>query len=275
MPDGGESGAAMTAESQAEAVARNDALFRNANERINEVARSFDPDDEALLPFLCECADVRCTEVVQLSAREYEQLRRDPTRFATVPGHEGGDPRRGSSRRTTATQPWRSSARRPGCGRARPSCRRPLVNERKRRIGENEAIFRSVNEQVRGLTATLSTPGDTLRIVCECGARSCTDQFEIDLSAYAEIRADPTLFLVQTRARSPGDGDGRGEERRLLDGAQGRGHPGRDRPRDRPERLMRYLEPGRKRRRRRLSATPVLWVVAAAIALTLALQAIR
>jgi hypothetical protein len=38
---------------------------------------------------------------------------------------------------------------------------------------------------------------------------------------------------------------------------------------------MRYLEPGRKRRRRRLSATPVLWLVAAAIALTLALQAIR
>jgi hypothetical protein len=83
--------AAMTARSQAEAVARNDALFRDANERINDVARSFDPDDGALLPFLCECADVRCTEVVQLSAREYEELRRDPTRFATAPGHEGGD----------------------------------------------------------------------------------------------------------------------------------------------------------------------------------------
>jgi hypothetical protein len=38
---------------------------------------------------------------------------------------------------------------------------------------------------------------------------------------------------------------------------------------------MRYLEPGRKRRRRRPSATPVLWFVAAAIALTLAVQAIR
>ena len=53
------------------------------------------------------------------------------------------------------------------------------MNERKRRIGENEAIFRSVNEQVRGLTARLATATDTMRIVCECGARSCTDQFAI------------------------------------------------------------------------------------------------
>lgn len=38
---------------------------------------------------------------------------------------------------------------------------------------------------------------------------------------------------------------------------------------------MRYLEPGRKRRRTRPSATRVLWLIAAGIALTLALQAIR
>ena len=81
----------MTTKSQAEAIARNDALFRDANERINDVATSLDRHDQALLPFLCECADVRCTEIVQLSAQEYEELRRDSTRFATVPGHEGGD----------------------------------------------------------------------------------------------------------------------------------------------------------------------------------------
>jgi hypothetical protein len=71
------------------------------------------------------------------------------------------------------------------------------VNERKRRIGENEAIFRSVNEQVRDLTDTLSTTTDTIKVVCECGARSCTDQFELMTDAYAEIRADSTLFVVK------------------------------------------------------------------------------
>jgi hypothetical protein len=71
------------------------------------------------------------------------------------------------------------------------------MNERKRRIGENEAIFRSVNEQVRQLTATLSTNTDTIKVVCECGARSCTDHFEITTDAYAAIRAESTLFVVK------------------------------------------------------------------------------
>jgi hypothetical protein len=37
---------------------------------------------------------------------------------------------------------------------------------------------------------------------------------------------------------------------------------------------MRYLEPGRKRRRSRRSLTWTLWLVAAGLALALALQAI-
>jgi hypothetical protein len=38
---------------------------------------------------------------------------------------------------------------------------------------------------------------------------------------------------------------------------------------------MPYLEPGRKRRRARPSATRLLWLIAAGMALALALQAIR
>jgi hypothetical protein len=71
------------------------------------------------------------------------------------------------------------------------------VNERKRRIGENEAIFRSVNEQVLGLTATLSTAKATMRIVCECGTRSCTEQFLIRPEEYSRVRTDATLFLLK------------------------------------------------------------------------------
>lgn len=71
------------------------------------------------------------------------------------------------------------------------------MDERKRRIGENEAIFRSVNEQIRAFDATLTAPTEGMRIVCECGARSCTDQFEIDLADYAKVRAESTLFIVK------------------------------------------------------------------------------
>jgi len=71
------------------------------------------------------------------------------------------------------------------------------MNERKRRIGENEAIFRSVNEQVDALNATLSTMTDTMTIVCECGTRSCTVQFRIRSEEYEKVRQDSTLFVIK------------------------------------------------------------------------------
>lgn len=73
--------------STAERVARNDATFRDANERINAVATSFEHDEIELLPFLCECADMTCTEVVQLNAHEYEAVRADATHFINAEGH--------------------------------------------------------------------------------------------------------------------------------------------------------------------------------------------
>jgi hypothetical protein len=51
------------------------------------MARQLEMD--GLLPVLCECADLTCTEVVQLTHEEYEQVRADPRSFLTAPGHEG------------------------------------------------------------------------------------------------------------------------------------------------------------------------------------------
>jgi len=81
----------MEARERAEVIARNDATFRASNERINDVAQTVDDYQATPLPFLCECADLRCTEIVRLTGTEYERLRRDPTMFATVHGHEGDD----------------------------------------------------------------------------------------------------------------------------------------------------------------------------------------
>jgi hypothetical protein len=71
-------------------MARNDAVFRDANEQIDAFARSVDGTPGAL-PFLCECADVTCTEIVRITSSEYEELRRHPAWFATVRGHEGDE----------------------------------------------------------------------------------------------------------------------------------------------------------------------------------------
>ena len=71
------------------------------------------------------------------------------------------------------------------------------MSERQRQIGENEAIFRNVNEQIEALSSTLSTSTETMRIVCECGTRSCTVQFPIRPAEYARVREDATLFLTR------------------------------------------------------------------------------
>jgi hypothetical protein len=75
-----------------ERVARNDATFRDANERIFGSARKYDVTEA--IPFLCECANPRCTAVIRLSAGEYLRIRGDRRRFFSVPGH--ADPFPGS-----------------------------------------------------------------------------------------------------------------------------------------------------------------------------------
>lgn len=68
-------------------MARNDAVFRDANESIRASADEFRV--EGLLPFLCECADPGCTEIVRMNRAEYEGVRSRSNRFATALGHEG------------------------------------------------------------------------------------------------------------------------------------------------------------------------------------------
>jgi hypothetical protein len=66
--------------------AANEAAFREANERIRAVERELDPPLDHV-PYLCECDDVSCHELIQLTAPEYEHVRESGAAFAIVPGH--------------------------------------------------------------------------------------------------------------------------------------------------------------------------------------------
>jgi hypothetical protein len=70
------------------------------------------------------------------------------------------------------------------------------VEERKRRIGENEILFREVNERVEALNEAFNTLTDRVSIVCECGQLSCVDRISMTLPEYEALRADPTTFAV-------------------------------------------------------------------------------
>jgi hypothetical protein len=70
----------------AEQVARNDAIYREANERIESAAEEYEVAGP--IPFICECADPKCRDVVLLTMPEYEEIRANPTHFVNLPGHE-------------------------------------------------------------------------------------------------------------------------------------------------------------------------------------------
>jgi len=75
--------------SRDERVAKNEILFRQVNERILQIEGGrwrVDPVD-----FMCECGDITCMRVVQLSLEQYERLRGDPAHFGVIPGHEIAD----------------------------------------------------------------------------------------------------------------------------------------------------------------------------------------
>jgi hypothetical protein len=67
-------------------AAANEDLFRQANEAIE---RGLWPGDEdRVIRFRCECADMQCSQVVELTVREYERVRDDPRQFVVLEGHE-------------------------------------------------------------------------------------------------------------------------------------------------------------------------------------------
>ncbi|HLJ21843.1 MAG TPA: hypothetical protein VKU84_16675 [Stellaceae bacterium] len=69
-----------------ERLARNEAFFRQVNERINDVADGFHNDGGAY-HFVCECSDPGCTERIELSLADYEWVRANPARFVLARGH--------------------------------------------------------------------------------------------------------------------------------------------------------------------------------------------
>jgi hypothetical protein len=63
---------------------RTEAAFREVNERIAENARRF---ESGVTEFICECADVRCTDRIEVTLEEYERVRADGATFLLAPGH--------------------------------------------------------------------------------------------------------------------------------------------------------------------------------------------
>jgi len=70
------------------AAARNEALWREVNDRIEEVDEALRilPDD--LLELHCECGNADCESRISITPDEYKEVRSDRDTFAVALGHE-------------------------------------------------------------------------------------------------------------------------------------------------------------------------------------------
>ena len=71
--------------------------------------------------------------------------------------------------------------------------------DRSQRIGQNEALFREVNERIRDV----SGPESEMEVLCECGDVECTISFRMTTGEYEGLRADPTRFAVAHGHETP------------------------------------------------------------------------
>ena len=63
------------------------------------------------------------------------------------------------------------------------------------RAARNQSLFRAINEELR--VARRSPDPEGLTIACECADTACVETLEIDMHRYAEIRREPTHFVVR------------------------------------------------------------------------------
>jgi hypothetical protein len=68
--------------------AANEAVFREVNERIEELQHRFSVAEDDLLQIVCECDRLDCMNHVTVSVATYEQIRADAASFFVIPGHE-------------------------------------------------------------------------------------------------------------------------------------------------------------------------------------------
>ena len=70
-----------------ERAATNESLFREVNERVQELTDTFELSTE-MTDLICECAQTDCAQRIRMTASEYEAMRRVATQFAVAEGHE-------------------------------------------------------------------------------------------------------------------------------------------------------------------------------------------
>ena len=77
------------------------------------------------------------------------------------------------------------------------------MDERERRLGLNEAMFREVNERVEDINRSFGSLTGTFEIICECGSTACIERISVPTADYERVRSNPLHFMLQVGHEDP------------------------------------------------------------------------
>ena len=70
------------------------------------------------------------------------------------------------------------------------------MDARERRLAQNEAVFRSVNERIEQVSSAAGADRHLYEFICECSNADCNLLLPMTVSEYEEVRKNPRLFIV-------------------------------------------------------------------------------
>jgi hypothetical protein len=71
-----------------------------------------------------------------------------------------------------------------------------MDDARARRLAENEALVREVNERVGDVAASWYEADEKVAFVCECSLDDCAERIQLTMREYERVRSSPTWFAV-------------------------------------------------------------------------------
>ena len=71
-----------------------------------------------------------------------------------------------------------------------------MDDARARRLAENEALVREVNERVGDVAASWYDADEKVAFVCECSLEDCTERVRLTMREYERVRSSPAWFAI-------------------------------------------------------------------------------
>lgn len=99
------------------------------------------------------------------------------------------------------------------------------MNSRDRRLGENEILYREVNERVLDLHAGFGFDDEYVEFVCECARLDCSERLRLTKAEYEHVRESGRRFALRQGHEEPSIESVVGENDRFVTVEKDEGEP--------------------------------------------------